>query len=148
MRESQGLTFGEQELRFLADIGTSLWRMKQKMVKPGTNQPLEEMQRPFRHLESAWDALIQAGVEIQDHTDKPFDPGMSLKVVCYQPTPGIERERVIETIKPTVYFRGRQIQMGEVIVGRPERYGTLSNSDDLHGKIQNRGGETNGTRND
>jgi len=125
VRESQGLATGEREIRFIADIGTGIWRLKQKMVKPGTNQPIEEMQRPFRHLESVWDALTQEGAEIIDHTDKPFDPGMSLKVVSYQPTPGLGRERVIETIKPTIYFRGKPIQMGEVIVGRPEKHVTL-----------------------
>jgi len=45
---------------------------------------------------------------------------MSLKVISFQPTPGLGRERVIETIKPTIYFKGKAIQMGEVIVGRPE----------------------------
>ena len=110
----------------LADIGTGLWRLRQKMVKPGTNLPLDEMRRPYRHLESVWDALVQAGAEIQDHTDKPFDPGMSLRVISYQPTPGVRRERVIETIKPTIYFKGKPIQMGEVIVGRPEKHETLT----------------------
>jgi hypothetical protein len=123
-REQQSRGLGEQDPRLLADIGTGLWRLRQKMVKPGTDQPLDEMQRPFRHLESVWDALVQAGAEIQNHTDKPFDPGMSLKVVAYQPTPGLGRERVIETIKPTIYFKGKMIQMGEVIVGRPEIHET------------------------
>jgi hypothetical protein len=111
----------EQDVHLLADIGTGLWRLRQKMVKPGTTQPQDEMRRPYRHLESVWDALAQAGVEIQDHTDKPFDAGMSLKVISYQPTPGLGRERVIETIKPTIYFKGIPIQMGEVIVGIPEK---------------------------
>jgi hypothetical protein len=48
---------------------------------------------------------------------------MSLKVLCFQPTPGLRRERVIETIKPTIYFKGKTIQMGEVIVGKPEAAG-------------------------
>lgn len=117
---------GEEELRLLADIGSGLWRLRQKMVKPGTTQPLDEMRRAYRHLESVWDAIVQAGVEIQDHTDKPFDSGMSLKVVSFQPMPGLGRERVIETIKPTIYFKGKAIQMGEVIVGRPEKDETLA----------------------
>lgn len=128
VHESQKSAVAKQELRFLGDIGTGLWRLKQRMVKPGTNQPLDGMQRAFRHLESVWDALIQAGVEIQDHIDKPFHPGMSLKVVSYQPTPGLERERVIETIKPTIYFGGKLIQMGEVIVGQPEKHETPESS--------------------
>lgn len=110
----------KQQMRLLAEVGTGLWRLRQKMQQPGTNRPLEEMRRAYRHLESVWDVLAEAGVEIQDHTDAPFDPGMSLRVIAFQPTAGIERERVFETIKPTIYFRKQTIQMGEVIVATPE----------------------------
>ncbi len=111
----------KNRMRFLAEVGTGLWRLRQKMLQPGTDRPLEEMRRAYRHLESVWDVVAEAGIEIQDHTDSPFDAGMSLKVIAYQPTSGIERERVIETIKPTIYFKNRPIQMGEVIVGTPEK---------------------------
>src|SRR5205085_11099384 len=62
----------EELMRFvvglLAEVGTGIWRMKQKMVKPGTSEPLEETRRAYRHLESTWDVLTQAGVQIIDHT--------------------------------------------------------------------------------
>jgi hypothetical protein len=110
-----------ERVRFLADVGTGLWRLRQKMLQPGTERPLEEMRRAYRHLESTWDALAQAGVEIQEHTGAPYDPGMSLKVIAFQPTPGINREKILETIKPTIYLKNQPIQMGEVIVGTPEK---------------------------
>ena len=72
-----------------------------------------------RHLETIWDNLSQEGIEIVEHTHKPFDPGMSIKVLAYQETPGLERETIIETIKPTIYNKDDRIQMGEVIVGTP-----------------------------
>lgn len=111
-----------EQLHFLADIGTGLWRLRQKMVQPGTDRPLEEMRRAYRHLESIWDALTQAGVEIHDHTGESVPEGgiYALKTIAFQPTPGIAREKVIETIKPTVYYKDQMIQMGEVIVGTPE----------------------------
>ncbi len=108
------------QARMMADVGTGLWRLRQKMLKPGSTQPLEEMRKPYRHLESVWDALGQAGVEIHDYTDRPFDQGLSLKVIAYQPTPGLSRQRIIETIKPSIYLRGDMLQIGEVIVGTPE----------------------------
>ena len=107
--------------RFLAEVGTGLWRLRQRMVEPGTDRPVAEMRRAFRHLESVMDVMAEAGVEIQDHTDDPFDAGLSLQVIAFQPTPGVQRERVAETIKPTVYLEGRMIQMGEVFVASPER---------------------------
>lgn len=109
----------ERQARMLADIGTGLWRLRQKMQKPGTNQPLDEMRKAFRHLESVWDALAQSGVEIHDYTDRPFDQGLSLRVIAYQPTPGLARQRIIETIKPSIYRGSEMLQMGEVIVGTP-----------------------------
>ncbi|HZZ84900.1 MAG TPA: hypothetical protein VFE30_10210 [Anaeromyxobacteraceae bacterium] len=109
----------ERQAQMLADVSTGLWRLRQKMQKPGTNQPLDEMRRAYRHLESVWDALAQAGVEIHDYTDRPFDQGLSLKVIAYQPTPGLARQRIIETIKPSVYLGSEMIQMGEVVVGTP-----------------------------
>ena len=107
-------------LDFLADACTGLWRLRTRMLQPGTDRPLDEMRRAYRHLESTWDALAQAGVEIIDHTGAPFDVGLALKVIAYQPTPGITSQRVVETIKPTVYFRKDRLQMGEVIVATPD----------------------------
>ncbi|MBW2559148.1 MAG: hypothetical protein JRD69_10020 [Deltaproteobacteria bacterium] len=109
-----------ERMRFLADVGTSLWRLRQKMLHPGTDRPLEEMRRAYRHLESMWDAFTQANIEIQDHTNELFDSGMSLKAITFQPMAGIAREMVIETIKPSIYFKDKAIQIGEVIVGTPE----------------------------
>ena len=99
------------------------------MFQPGTDRPLDEMKRAYRHLESTWDALTQAGVEIIDHTGVPFDAGLALKVIAYQPLPDVSRERVLETLKPTVYFRQERLQMGEVIVATPEVTAVESDQD-------------------
>jgi hypothetical protein len=105
---------------FLAEVATGLWRLRQKMTHPGTSKPLDEMRRAYRHLESVWDALERDGVKIYDHTGEDFDAGRSIKVLAYQPTVGLTRERVTETIKPTIYVNDERVQMGEVIVGTPE----------------------------
>jgi hypothetical protein len=117
----------KERMLFVADVGTGLWRLRQKMIEPGTDRPLDEMRRAYRHFESVWDALTQAGVQIQDHTDAPYDSGMSLKVIAFQPMPGLRREKVIETIKPTIYYKEQPIQMGEVIVGTPDSVGEKGN---------------------
>ena len=117
---ASGRPLESDQLGLMTQLSTGLWRMRNKMVEAATGRPREEMRRTYRHLESVWDALVEAGFEIQDHTGTPFDAGMSLKVIAYQPMAAMVREEVIETIKPSVYFKGRRVQMGEVIVGRPE----------------------------
>ena len=118
----------KERIRFLADLATGVWRLRSKMVEPGTGRPKEQFRREYRHLESVWDVLTQAGMEIQDHTGKPFDSGQALRALAFQPTPGVKRERVQETVKPTIYFKGRHIQMGEVIVESPEKADATTDS--------------------
>jgi hypothetical protein len=125
---SAGVEAERQHVRLLVDVGTGLWRLRQRMVDPETGRPLEEMRRVFRHLESVWDALAGVGVEIQDHTGAPYRPGLSLRVIAFQPTEGFHAEKVIETIKPSIYYKGQSVQTGEVIVGTPGA------SDASHGK--------------
>lgn len=101
----------------VADVATSLWRLRSRMPADADGVRARSMSR---QLEAAWDALEAAGVEIQDHVNDPFDPGLSITVVAYQPTPGLRREQVIEAVRPTVYLSDRVIQKAEVIVGTPE----------------------------
>ncbi|GAA4075660.1 hypothetical protein [Actinomadura miaoliensis] len=101
--------------RAVADVATSIWRLRGKLAE----SPVEPPRAVVRHLESAWDALAEAGVQVQDHLNAPFDSGLALTVVAFQPTPGLSREQVVETVRPSVYLHDRVVQRGEVIVGTP-----------------------------
>lgn len=105
---------------FFAALATRLWRVRQKMIKPGTDEPLDATGGAFRHLLSVFDLLEQEGIQLKDHTNEPFDSGMMVNVIAYEPCPGLQRDMVIETIKPTVFCAGQPIQIAEVIVGTPK----------------------------
>ena len=98
----------------LADVGTGIWRLRQRMIDSRTDEPLEEMRRPFRHLQWLWDKLTDAGVQIMDHTGErvPESGIYALKVIAYEAMPALEHNRVIETIKPTIFTNQERIQMG------------------------------------
>jgi hypothetical protein len=102
----------------LANIATNVWKARSRMVD-AQGEPREETKRIHRHIESILDSLAQLRVEIRDHTGETFNYGLPLTVITTQPTQGINRERVIETIKPTVYWNRQLIQSGEVVVGTP-----------------------------
>jgi hypothetical protein len=116
-------TFRREHRRLIVDISTWLWRLRKELVNPETGQPIEETRRAYRHFQSVWDVLQEAGYTIQDHTGQPVKPHQKLKVITYEPKPGIEREIISETIKPSVYYQSDEtkemIQMGEVIVAIP-----------------------------
>jgi hypothetical protein len=79
----------------------------------------EDMKRVYRHIEAMFESFQEMGLEIKDHTGEIFDYGLPLKVVTTQPTKGIAQERVIETLKPTIYWQKQIIQMGEVVIATP-----------------------------
>jgi hypothetical protein len=124
----------QEHTRFLAELGTCLWRLRESLARPRSGTPSEQMRWAYRHFESVWDVLMQAGVEVQDHTGALFDSGMALKVVAFQPTAGIERERVTETIRPSIYYKRGPIQMGEVIVATPEPPGEQTGNKETTGE--------------
>lgn len=106
-------------VKAFATIATNAWRAKTKMVDPDTGEAKEEMKRVYRHIEAIVESLKQIGVEIIDPVGRVYDSGMALKVVTFEPTPGLSSEEIKETIKPSVAWQGRLIQIGEVIVGTP-----------------------------
>jgi hypothetical protein len=91
----------------LADLATCLWRLRARLADPD------------RHLDAAFDALAGAGIEVRDHDGDPYDPGQPLTAVRFEPDASADRDRVVETLRPTVYRGGEVIQPAEVVVATP-----------------------------
>lgn len=104
----------------IADIATNMWRVLRRFSDD--NGDVSKTQRMARrNLTAISERLSEAGVRVQDHDGMAWDPGMSLKAIAYEPRPNIDRETVVETVRPTVYRGGQCIQFGHVIVGVPEK---------------------------
>jgi hypothetical protein len=103
----------------IANIVTNLWRAKAKMVDPKTGEPSEEMRRIHRHVEGALEAFTALGLRISDMVNQPYDAGLPVKVLTFQPTAGITRYTIVEVVRPTVIWQDTLLQMGEIVVGIP-----------------------------
>lgn len=101
-------------------VGTAVWKLERRMVNEETKEPKDEFRKVWRHVEAIHDALADIGVEIVDWTGRRYDEGLPLKVVSEEERADLKEPEIIETMLPTIRFRQQaQIQMGEVIVGRP-----------------------------
>jgi hypothetical protein len=103
-----------------ADMANAIWALQQKSCDPTTSERKEEFRPLTRYIERLSECLGEIGLTVQSHTNQAFDSGQSLEVIAFQPTAGITREIVIETIRPTVYLKGHRVQVGQVIVATPE----------------------------
>ncbi|MDO0934456.1 hypothetical protein QQY66_23285 [Streptomyces sp. DG2A-72] len=98
----------------LVELATAVWRLRNKVeVADGTSAGVR------RHLDAVVDALVESGVQTRSYDGTVFDPGLRMRVLAYQPMPGLERDEVVETVRPAVYLRGTPLALGEVIVGTP-----------------------------
>ena len=77
------------------------------------------MKRAYRHVESAIDSLAQMEVTMNDWLNQSYDVGLPVKVLAFQPTPGLTRDTVIEAVRPAIVWKNQLLQLGEVIVGTP-----------------------------
>ena len=103
----------------VADIVTNLWRAKMKMIEPDTGEPKEETRRIYRHIEGALETFQQLGLTITEMVNQPYDAGLPVKVLTFQPTPGLKRDTILEVVRPTLIWRDTLLQMGEIVVGIP-----------------------------
>lgn len=103
----------------MAALATNVWRAKMRLIDPKTGEPREETRRLYRHIEGAMEAFGSLGVRLADWLDQPYDAGLPLKVLSFQPTPELACDTVIEAVRPAVFWQDRLLQVGEVIVGIP-----------------------------
>jgi hypothetical protein len=105
-------------------IATNAWRIRAK-VADSTGESKEEISKDDvkkvnRYLETVFHTLSGIGMEIKDRTGEAFDYGLPEKVVTAQPQPGINKERILETLRPTIYWGNQIVQQGEVVIATPE----------------------------
>ncbi len=114
-------TYSETEealLDMAGDIGTLIWRIRNKLLD--INDSPANLRRVSRDCESIYQSLAQNGFEIKTHNSQEYYSGMALKVIASQPVVNLKQQEIIETLKPTIYYKDKILQMGEVIVGTPE----------------------------
>jgi hypothetical protein len=110
---------GVQLQRMLADIATNAWKAQVRLKQWPADESSAERRRLERNVDAIVLSLYEFGVRVKDHTGESYDYGQAIKVVAAQPQAGIEREVVIETIRPSVLWGEHLVQRGEVVIATP-----------------------------
>jgi len=103
----------------LGNLATQIWRARGRTLDPATGEPREDMRRVHRHVAGALEVLEELGVTLNDWVRQPYDAGLPVKVLTFQPTAGLTRDTILEAVRPTVVWKDRIVQLAEVIVGTP-----------------------------
>ena len=99
-------------------IAINAWRAKRRMVCDN-GEPTTEAKKYYRPVEGILNALAELGVVTKDYTGEPYDAGMAVRAIAFDPTDSVDREVINETVTPSLFWNGRFIHMGEVVVATP-----------------------------
>ena len=112
--------FDASELTFSMDLVSSLaielWRLEKRIdkVKNSIDNSITDQ---FQRIK---DILRKQEIEICEHTNADYNDGMSVKVLHVEDVDNLPpgKMKIIETVKPSIYSKGKVISHGEVIVGK------------------------------
>lgn len=114
----------------LAAIATISWKMEKRLFDSDSGEVNDTFdaadgRKLARDAQALMSSLSDMGITVRDRTGQSFDYGMPEKVVDAKPQPGIAKERVAETLRPSVtwtteFWKDTMIQKGEVIIHTPE----------------------------
>lgn len=117
-RRADELASLHENAKFLQDLATRIWRAQKQLDKALQKSDEPNLERFARRFEEIGETLSDYGIEIIDHTGQNYDVGLTLTVLQFEPTPGIARETICETIKPSLRVHGTLIP-GQVVVAAP-----------------------------
>ena len=116
-------TYDVSEL--VASLAIEVWRLQKRFGKcrdvlPKDNSEIDSLISQMQRVE---DIFKKQEIEIRDHTGEEYTGGSSFKVIHIDEIEGLSGPamQVIETVKPSIYFKGQVILNGEVIVGKSKR---------------------------
>jgi len=124
---SRDNVFEESELTFFMDfissLGIEIWRLEKRFEKVKVDMIKDENSGVTSigdQIQRIKDIFKKQEIEICEHTGVAYNDGLSLKVLHIEEIDGLPegKMQIIETIKPSVYLKGKVIFLGEVIVGK------------------------------
>lgn len=124
---SRDNVFEESELTvfidFISSLAIEIWRLEKRCEKAKGDMTKGEKSKNASigdQIQRIKDVFIKHEIEICEHTGAAYNDGLSLKVLHIEEIDGLPegKMQIIETIKPSVYLKGKVIFLGEVIVGK------------------------------
>ena len=111
---------GGLEKSFVIDLCNNFHRLS-RSAKPFQETGGSEAARMSRSLEQLRKVLQDNGIECVDLTGQVYEPGRSDFESLGEPqsTPGLARPSIIQCERPLVRLKGKMIQPGKGIVGKP-----------------------------
>lgn len=107
----------------VSSLAIEIWRLEKRIeiAKAGlSKESVASDQAILDQVQRIKDVFKKQDIEVHEHTGVSYNDGLSLKVLHVEEIDSIPKGKmqVIETVKPSIYFKGQVVFHGEVIVGK------------------------------
>jgi len=107
-------------LKLITTFCIETWRLEKRLNKLQEENLNLDLSTFFDQAQRLKDIFIREGIVIKDYTTGDYTEGISLKVLNYEedPTlpPGVYK--IVETVRPTIFYKDKVIFHGEVVVAK------------------------------
>ena len=103
----------------LCALSVEVWRLKGRLARLTEVLPAKELRPLQSSISKMEEALAGGGVQVDDPQGRPYHEGDPLEVLVFEPSPGLSRPTVLQTVKPAVLLGGKVSRRAEVVVGTP-----------------------------
>ena len=109
-----------QEQNLLLGVAMETWRMLRAARRLADMDAPPALRMILAAVRRQADAFQQAGLVWEEYNQQPYDIGMNVEVLHYEPTPSLPAgKRVVkETVRPGIKLHGRLVQPAQVIVAK------------------------------
>ena len=109
----------KEEQNLVCNLIIEIWRLKNKMKRIESKLEKNDGKLIMEQIERIEDILKRDGFEIIDYAGENYNNGMAdIRVLAFEDNPNNPRGymRIKDVIKPAIYYKGKPISKGEVIV--------------------------------
>jgi hypothetical protein len=97
-----------------------MWRLEKRFKKLHDEQPDLDLSAFFDQMERIRDLFIRDGIVVKDYLDEGYKEGISLQVLHFEDDPTLPPgyAKIVETVRPTIFYNDKVIFHGEVVVAK------------------------------
>ena len=98
----------------------NFWKFKKVLLRIPDQNVISAIAGEIDRFE---DTLKKYNFTIEDLTGKSYDSGLLMDFVHFEETDdeSLKKPVISETLRPTIYFKGKVIEHGEIIVRKPPK---------------------------
>ena len=109
----------------VSSFATEIWRLEKRLnnIKEAIHQGSQvDLDSLFDQIQRIKDIFQKEEVEIKDFLSGNYNDGMSVNVLHFEEDKSLPKGtmRIVETVRPTIIFKGQVIAHGEVIVAKSQ----------------------------